>query len=820
MSFSRRAALVVLLLLGTLGRSAETQAQNVRQSDWTIPGLQAPVEILVDEWGVPHIYAESQDDVFFVQGFNAGRDRLWQLDLWRRRGDGTLSEILGPDYVEKDRAARLFLFRGDMHAEWLAYASDTKRIVTSFVAGINAFIRLTEKAPALLSPEFELLDYRPSLWTPETVVRIRSHGLLRNVASEVSRARVLSRLGSRALELRDKLEPEHELRVPLGLDLSLIGADVLDVYRLGTRGVRFRPDAMAAVGPGSPRLALRGAFVAGALAGALDGTAEADLGGIGSNNWAVSPARSATGRAILADDPHRRQAVPSLRYIVHLSAPGLDVIGAGEPALPGVSIGHNGHIAFGLTIFSIDQEDLYVYETQPGNPLEYRYNDGWERMQTIEEAIPVRGRGAVVVELRYTRHGPVIYEDPARRLAFALRAAWLEPGMAPYLGSLEIMRARSWAEFLAAMNRWGAPSENQVFADVDGNIGWKPGGLAPIRPNWDGLLPVPGEGQYEWDGFLDMDALPVEYNPSRGWVATANQMNLPSGYDTQLGWEWRAPFRYGRIAEILEQNRALTLEDSVALQSDYLSLPARRLTALLEGAEAENEVQQKALDLLLSWDHRLERESSVAPLFEIWLRRKLDPLLLQRLIELNPSLPEDTDEVLSRIHPERLLEILESPDGWLGGSPQAERDRILLDSLESAVAATEERLGTDWSEWRWGNLHTIELRHPLSALMDPGVRAQADVGPLPRGGSGDTVGATGYDRDFLQVSGASFRMVIDVGEWDNSLAMNNPGQAGDLRSEHYDDLFERWANDQAFPLLYSRQRIEQHTSHRIRLTPP
>ena len=224
------------------------------------------------------------------------------------------------------------------------------------------------------------------------------------------------------------------------------------------------------------------------------------------------------------------------------------------------------------------------------------------------------------VELRFTRHGPVIYEDGEAGVVVALRAAWLEPGMAPYLGSIEYMRARNWDQFLAAMNRWGAPSENQVYADVEGNIGWKPGGLAPIRPNWDGLLPVPGSGAYEWAGFLDMEQLPVEYNPARGWVATANHMNLPPNYPLQLGWEWRAPFRFGRIAEVLEESSALSIDDSLRLQTDYLSLPARRLVRVVAALEIGDGESAAAQSLLAGWDATLDVDSAPGALFEVWFR--------------------------------------------------------------------------------------------------------------------------------------------------------------------------------------------------------
>ena len=426
---------------------------------------------------------------------------MWQIDLWRRRGLGLLSEVFGPSFVEKDRAARLFLYRGEMRSEWLAYGSDSKRVATAFVSGVNEYVRLSREDPALLPEEFRLMGYLPSFWSPEDVARIRSHGLYQNLASEVERVLVLRDFGPEVEALRKPLEPPRDVAVPEGLDLSLIPADVLRVYELATEPVEF-----------------------------TGGQSSHAKGMEGSNNWAISPGRTTTGRPILANDPHRAQSVPSLRYAIHLSAPGMDVIGAGEPALPGVSIGHDGKIAFGFTVFSIDQEDLYVYETNPDDPSEYRYERRWEPMQAERQLIPVKEGDPVEAELKFTRHGPVIYEDKEKNIAFAVRAAWLEPGTAPYLGSVDYMRAGDWDGFLAAMNRWGAPGENQVYADTDGNIGWKPAGLVPRRPNWDGLLPVPGDGRYEWDGFLDADELPVEFNPPRGWVASANEMNLPEGY--------------------------------------------------------------------------------------------------------------------------------------------------------------------------------------------------------------------------------------------------------------------------------------------------
>jgi penicillin amidase len=792
-------SLVLLPVSGWAEPELETSVHSV-------VGLSSEVEILVDCWGVPHIYAEKLYDVFFGQGFNAARDRLWQLDLWKRQGDGTLSEVLGAGFVERDRAARLFLFRGDMHAEWLAYGSDTKRIVQAFVDGVNAYIELTRRRPELLPFEFGRLDYTPGSWTPETVVRIRSHGLLWNASREASRARFIRDHGVAALELREWLQPSHEVEIPEGLDLEEFPDGALDVYHLAHGGVSIERGS-----DGGLELASR--------------PAEAAPTRSGSNNWALAPARSTTGRPLLANDPHRALSVPSLRYIAHLSAPGLDVIGAGEPALPGISIGHNRRIAFGLTIFFIDQEDLYVYETRPGAPREYRYREGWEPMTVVRERISVRGMPAVEALLEYTRHGPVLYRDPERRLAIALRAAWLEPGMAPYLASIGTMRAQSWDGFLAAMNRWGLPPENMVYADVEGNIGWKPGGLAPIRPNWDGLLPVPGDGRYEWAGFRDMDELPVESNPERGWVATANQMNLPEGYPHGVGFEWIMPYRYERMREVLGSRKRFTFDDMVELQMDYRSVTARRVVALLAGLESGKPEVQKALALLVGWNASLDRSSASAALYEIWFHRHLVPAAMARWMSDEKTLAALLDEndlydVFEGGSAEVWISRLEDPRSWQGAKPLEERRRVLLASLEAAIAETERLLGSDWDAWTWGQLHQARLQHPLSALLDGPERARADVGPAPRGGSGATVNSTAYSlQDFVQRYGASYRMVLDVGDWDRSVAMNSPGQSGDPSSPHYRDLFDPWSRDETFPLLFSRERVEAAAMRRIVLRP-
>ncbi|MDH4107550.1 MAG: penicillin acylase family protein [Gammaproteobacteria bacterium] len=760
-------------LLACLALAAGPASLADGDASFELAGLEQPAEIIVDEWGVPHIYAGTHYDAFFAQGFNAARDRLWQIDTWRRRGLGLLAEVFGAGFVEQDRANRLFLYRGDMYREWLAYGSDAKRIAEAFTAGINAYVDLLRSEPERMPVEFSLLGYAPSRWDPADVVRVRSHGLSANVTSEARAARIACELGVEAIELRMPLEPRWKLTVPAGLDPCVIQEDTLAVYRLAKASVSFDRSA-------------------GALARVDRGIDDPSLG---SNNWVVAPGRTATGRAILANDPHRSHSVPSLRYVSHLVAPDLDVIGAGEPGLPGISIGHNQRIAFGLTIFRIDQEDLYVYERSDGG---YRYGSGSEPLTIVRESIPVAGQAPVEVELAFTRHGPVIAADDTH--LFAVRAAWLDEGMAPYFGSVEYMRAENWREFVGALNRWGAPPENQVYADIEGNIGYKPAGLFPVRRNWDGILPVPGDGRYEWDGYHDMDVLPVEYNPARGYAGTANSMNLPEDYPIdryRIGFEWSTPWRYNRLREVLAGQQEHTLADSVALQRDYTSVLAREIVALLPVGDTP------AYRLLAGWDARLVPESAAAALYAIWYHRHLNPALAT---ELAPSQPER----IAPLHDYTVLERLRTPTG----------EALALATLETAWAEAIDLLGEDSSNWRWGDLHRMQFEHPLLERAGPELATQMRFPSYPRGGSGNTTNNTSFDADdFLVQSGASWRMVVDVGNWDAARMTNAPGQSGDPRSRFYDNLLEGWATDGSFPLLYSRERILEHEAFRIRLLP-
>ncbi len=625
-----------------------------------VAGLQKPVEVIRDHWGVPHIYAKNSDDLFFAQGYITAHDRLFQLDLWRRIGTGKLAEVLGPQYVKRDRIARLVRYRGDWNEEWRSYSPDAKAIATAFTNGINAYIRsLNGKRPA----EFRIAGFDPGLWAPEDVAA-RVAGLLMtgNLLAEVNRTLDVKKIG---LEEDDRLfppEPHISLLLPKGLDIADITPAIVKDYEAAIGAIHF---------PGEQ----------------------------GSNNWVVDGTMTRTGKPLLANDPHRPIEVPSLRKTVHLVAPGWDVIGAGEPALPGIALGHNENIAWGFTIVGIDQQDLYVEKVNPADATEYSYKGDWKKFEIERQPVAVKGEGSREVELKYTIHGPVIYEDDSRHRAYALKWVGTAAGGAGYLSALKLSRTKDWQEFRAAAASYKIPSENLVYADRNGNIGWIAAGQAPIRNGWAGLFPVPGDsGNYEWSGFLPVTENPTAYNPARHFVATANHDILPPGYKHALGYAWAPPTRYKRIVEMLTSGKKFDVDDFARMQQDTVSLPARDFVAMLK-----NWHSAKIPPELLNWDCNVSMDSKAALIYEIWIHNLHSAMLPKGIasIQLAPDIV--------------LKELKARPD----------RDAIL-----------EATLPTGLTQSKWGDLHKVYFRHPLGV-------ASLNLPAHSRPGDGYTVNATG-----------------------------------------------------------------------------
>lgn len=731
------------------------------------PGLDSAVEVRRDRWGIPHIYAKSQHDLFFAQGFVAAQDRLFQMEMWRRIGEGRLAEVLGAEFVARDRFARLLAYRGDMNAEWTSYAPDTREIVTAFVNGVNAYIDRVRQRPPV---EFTLLGFRPEHWTPDVALqRMAALTMTGNAEYEVTRAQLVASIGVQRTETLMPTLPHHPLDPAPGLSLAGITEASLGAY-------------VAATGPVSyPKI-------------------------VGSNNWVVSGALTASGKPMLANDPHRYLDTPSLRYLTHLVGPGWNVIGAGEPGMPGVAAGHNERIGFGFTIVGMDQQDVYVETVRPCDAGRcYLHAGAWKPIRTVVDTIRVKGEAPRIVRLEFTEHGPIVSEDSANEVgrAFALRFVGSEPGTAGYLAQLSVDRATDWASFLAAAERWKLPTENLVYADVDGNIGWVAAGLMPKR-SWSGLLPVPGADNFEWSGFRGFDELPRLFNPASRFIVTANHDIRPAGYEVPLNYEFAPSFRARRIAEVLSDTtrRPFTVADFQRLQHDETSVQARVLVPeLMEAAQRSGRSAQWPYPELAGWDHVMRADAVAPTLFEAW-RRALSTIAVNRITRSEPATafggaPSWIDE-------------WDDPRLALASFTSAARDTMMLAAMDTAVARLRARLGTDSTSWRWGALHRAAFGHRVASAFD--------LPPAARGGDSHTVNSTS-GADYQQQYGASFREILDFSDWDRSVATSVPGQSGQPESEFYGNLLPLWERGEYFPLSFSRDAVVRDTRHVLWLTP-
>jgi penicillin G amidase len=721
--------------------------QGLAQIDGTltVKGLREPVQVVRDTWGVPHIYARNTDDLFFAQGYVMAQDRLWEMEWWRRELEGRLAEVLGPAAIERDRLARLLMYRGPYDdAEWSNYHSQGREIFSAFANGINAYI---ETHGDNLPVEFVLTGIKPLPWTAETVVlREPAFG---NATAELRLAMDVAKLGVEKANRKAAPDPYADLVVPKGLDTSLITDAVIAATRAPTS--LPRPELIERFRQASPqqtRLTLP-----------VDAVTEP-----GSNNWVVSGAMSPSGKPIVSNDPHRAVTNPSLRYIVHLNAPGWNVIGAAQPPFVGVSIGHNDTLAWGLTITGTDFQDVIVEELNPANDTEALYKGNYEPLKIITESFKVKGETEPrSIDLLFSRHGPIFYVDRDRHRAFALRSAFSEPGTASYLAALKLDQARTCKEFLDLAIAWKANSENLICGDVDGNIGFQASGYAPKRTGWDGRLPVPGTGDYEWVG--QRTELPREYNPARGFIATANHNINTPGYWPPVVFKTKNTLPYDRITRILQvikPGATFSMDESRALQRDVYSLRGAEDQKAFRGWTAGDPQIERARSLVAGWDAQLTRDSLPAAIYITWRR-----------IADRPGDGEGTALTRARVE----------------------------SALREAVDKLTRDLGSDWNQWRYGRVHTQAFPHPVLAAFDlPMVER--------RGGNG----AVGAD-------GASFREIIDLADWDRAITINTPGQSGQPGSPHYGDLLPIWERDDYFPMAFGKSAVDAHAAHRLALQP-
>ena len=753
-----RACAIVLTGVITAGcaRSAESIAaptfeqlatESLAQIDgrMELAGLNAEVQVLRDEWGVPHIYANNVDDLFFAQGFVVAQDRLWQMEIWRRTAEGRLSELVGPAALKHDKLYRLFRYRGPFDAaEWSSYHPDGKRIFSAYAAGINAFIT---SAGDKLPVEFRLTGIRPEPWTAEQLLlRARVSDPVNDAREELTLARSVATLGLAEANRRARTEPPDDLRIPDGLDVSLITDDAIAALGGDMYDEVPRPEIL----PEYRNLP-------GAAASIDNGVPERSPG---SNNWAIGSKLTGTGTAFMVDDPHRQVTNPAHRYLLHLNAPGWSVAGATEATLPGVIRGHNGRVAWGRTYTPTDQGDVYVEQLNPANPSEVMWNGKWEPLRIVTEEISVKDAPSERVELKFSRHGPVFHEDRQRHVAFALRSQLQERGTAEYLGGLRLDQASSARDCLTAANHMPMPPTNLVCADADGNIAFRIAIFAPDRRGWNGRLPVPGTGKYEWGPDRRLD-LPSEFNPQRGYIATANNNTQPRGFNPPYAY-FPADGRYRRherIVSMIESAKSFTIDDMMRMLRDSYSAAAAEDQQHFRGWTSDDEPVERARVLVANWDAVMDRASAPAAIYMAW-REHADMTAVRR------------------------------------GS----RDAVAA-GLRRAIDALVTAQGGDWSGWRWGRMNRSEFPHSVVSAYD--------LPPIERQGGAGTVNAIG----------SVYRLVTNFADPDRSMVTLGPGNSGQPRSPFYGNLHERWGRNEFFPLLFTRPAVEARTRHRLTLFP-
>ena len=724
------------------------------------PGLKEPVEVIRDEWGIPHIYAANDEDLFFAQGYVMAQDRLWQMEMWQRWHEGRLAEIFGPEALDYDRRTRLMMFRGPWdEAEWTSYHPDAHRLFTAHANGVNAFV---EQNQDNLPVEFQLTGVRPDPWTAETVVlrwaalavpSVRGHAI-----SEIELAMNVARFGAEEANLRAAPDPWDDLEVPNGLDVDIITQDILDAMRAGD-GDPFVAGRLPALEVIEPYRALTPGVRTAQVSPQVIATE-------GSNNWVMSGELSPTGVPILANDPHRRIEMPALRYFVHLNAPGWNVIGGGEPPFAGVDAGSNEQMAWGFTFAGTDMVDVFVEEVHPDDPNLVRWQDDWEPLRIIEEEIQVKGQAPEQIVLKFSRHGPVFYEDLENRRAYAVQSVVQYPGTAAYKGSFQLAQANSCEDFFDRANHWLVPTHSLICGDVDGNIALQVTGLTPDRDGWDGRLPVPGTGEYEWKGFRD--DLPREFNPDRGYIATANNNVHPPGYEgrpvfyhSSRGVETA---RITRLHQILGSGEKFSVEDHKLIQHDTYILAAERDIPSVQGWIAEDTDVEWARDLIAGWDGTLSKESTAGAIYVRWAEE---------------AEAGATDSA----------------------TPLAERRALIERGLKATLGRLTRELGSDRSQWRHGRVHASALPHMMVSAFD--------LPSVERPGGFGSVNATG----------ANFRRIVDLADLSRSVASNAPGQSAQPGSPFYGNLAENLGNGEYFPLLFTRDAVEEGAAHRLTLMP-
>lgn len=760
-------------------------------------GLQAPVEVIRDRWAMPHIFAQNPHDLFFSQGYVHAQDRMWQLEFTRRIGNGSLCEILGPDAIEIDRLTRTLGMRRVAEADWAEMKGEDREALTAYAEGINSFLSANRGRLAL---EFRIFGVDPEPWSPLdslVIVKLISWSLSENASIEVSRARIIGR--AQESVAKQLLPPYSE------------GAPVIIPQELGSFKW-LNKDLLTALK---------------STAGAL-GTAGPTQG---SNNWIVSGKRTANGHPLLANDTHLDLFIPSIYYAIGLEGGGFHVAGYSLAGTPGVPIGHNEHIAWGITDLVADVEDMYVEKLDSDSePARYEFRGEWLPLKIDTEVVKVKGAEPITLRVASTNHGPIVNQFIDRfKDSRPLSIAWSgehNPGLIESI--LLLNRSADWNEFRRALSFWDGPNINFGYADVDGNIGYQAAGRIPIRGSNDpGIMPVPGwTGEYEWKGLIPFDGLPNSFNPSRGFIVSANQKPVSADYPYPLGYEFADPFRAARLNDLLSVNNHVSIEDSEKMQGDTFHIAAEQLVPYLLAIKPADDVEAKTLDEIKAWDLRCDPDQVGAAIYQVWYR-----FLVQETVadELGPEL---TDEYMEFywIHCPVMLNLVRDNNSRLFDdtrTPEIEtRDDIAKRSFKDAVQWLTSHCGPNPHGWKWGRIHTLRFHHRPFGMVDVPVLSKLfNYGPIPApGGDRFTLNATWFtwddpDNPYKADGGTAQRIIIDLADWDRCVGVNSTGQVEHLFHPHRDDEITRWRELKYHPLAFSRKAIEEQKDSLLTITP-
>jgi penicillin amidase len=761
-----------------------------------LSGLHEPVEVITDRYGVPHIYAQNEDDLFFAQGYTHAQERLWQMELNRRITSGRLSEIFGKVALEADCFSRRLGMHRSANDEVSRLPERSKRVLEAYARGVNAYIEQNQRTLPL---EFTLLCFKPAPWLITDSIqwaKMMGWNLSGNWEAEMIRARIIEKLGiERAVQLEAGYDARHPLIIPPGVAYSGVNADLLEQYQ---------------------QMKLLSGF------GALGA----------SNNWVVDGTMSSTGKPILCNDPHLGQAAPSIWYECHLESGDFDVVGASFPGTPGIVIGHNRHIAWGVTNAISDVQDLYIEKFNPQHPSQYEYLGQWEEAQVIHEAIVVKGAKEPVIEEVYvTRHGPILTN--AFELPLALR--WVGLEQCNIITSiLKLNLATNWEEFRDALRDWDVPPQNVVYADVEGNIGYIMAGAIPIRATGQHLIPMPGwTGEYEWSGQIPFDELPHMYNPQQHFIVTANNRVVDDSYPYYITNEWLNSYRAQRIRDLLLNKGKLSPSDMAEIQADQYALPAVEIIPHVLQIQTQNALEQAALDVLRTWNYILSPDSVGAALYTTFLRKLEhiafdallgdDETLLFAFLGKGSTILAMQNGYASRSKPLLIRLLNEQNDDWFANSAVANGPRTweaaISSAFSAAVAELHEKLGNHISRWQYGRIHRMTYNHPLGAIKP--LDKLFNRGPYAVGGDIDTVnmGATLQHQPEVVITVPSYRQIVNLANMEDSLSAHAPGQSGHPASKHYDDFIKMWLRVGHHPMLYDREAIEASAEGTRKLLP-